>query len=49
MTFFTTWPTSNGPQYEPHDTETQAAAHAEQLVRSGRTDTATYFEIQETA
>lgn len=46
MTWLTTWPLYGRPQYAEHDTETQAATHAEQLVRSGRTDTATYFEIQ---
>lgn len=44
--WLTTWPLHGKPQYAEHDTESQAAAHAHELVRSGRTDTATFFEIE---
>lgn len=47
MTYFTTWPTSTGPQYAPHDTEAQAEAHATEIVTSGRARVATVFQIDQ--
>lgn len=47
MTWFTTWPANGQPQYAPHVTEQAAQKHAEELVKSGRTSVATYFEMDQ--
>lgn len=50
--WFTTWPTATGPEYQPHDTEAQAEAHAKQLVDSQQARIATIFrndQLEETS
>ena len=47
MTWYVTWPTNNGVAYEEAAHETDAARRAEQVIRSGRAATATYFEKDE--
>ena len=43
MTWFSTWPAATGPQYQAHDTEASAEAHATEIVRSGQARVATVF------
>jgi hypothetical protein len=47
MTWYVTWPTHNGVAYEEAAHETDAARRAEQIIRSGRAATATYFETNQ--
>jgi hypothetical protein len=41
--WLSTWPGAEMPV--EHDTEAAAAAHATELVRSGRAQVATFFEV----
>lgn len=45
--WLTTWPagTSRAPAYKEHHSEAAAEAHAQALIRSGKTTTAVVFEI----
>lgn len=45
MTWVSTWPINNVPQYEHHDTEAEAEAHADQIRRSGRSHYATHYQL----
>lgn len=48
--WITSWPAKphGRPAYREHPTEQAAAAHADEIVRSGEAYTATYYEIEET-
>ena len=47
MTWLSTWPSNGKPAYAEHDTETQAEAHATEVVRSGKAAVATYYRIDD--
>lgn len=44
MTWISTWPLNNVPQFAAHDTEQEAEAHAAEIVASGKSRVATVFE-----
>lgn len=45
--WFSTWPGTTGSEYQPHDTEAAAEAHATEIVRSGRARVATIFQTDQ--
>lgn len=47
MTWLTTWPHNGAPAYKEHPSEAAAEAHANALIRSGKTKAAVVFEIDQ--